>query len=243
MINNFCLLSLRHTSACKLLMALLFIMLVFFVPAKGQKIKDSSATPFKKNIVGFLIGTNISTIRDWNPSPSYNTANMLGPSFKFAFIYQRNILPQLSIRSGLGYVRKGATYQYFTGYNDQVVDVKVVLNYVEAPVLVVLQSTNERDYVLKPYLCVGMAYALAMGSSMGKGDIVINNPVVFNKDINNDIYNRIENSIMVGTGLKFRGEHSDFFIEIMYSCGTTDVFRYTSRNSVVSLQAGFLFGK
>ena len=179
-------------------------------------------------------GTQISTIKD--NDEIYNEPSSLKGIIHLGLIYRMPVKSAIAIQTELNYVQKGDQYVYFTGFGKEQTKTRVKLNYIEMPLLIQFGNQASDSAKVKVFANIGTGVGIAIGKTQIKTDKRLNSPEGFRKNIHKDVEQRLESSIIVGTGIQ--GKRTS--LELRYTSGLTSVFQRQSKNRYLSLSIGFL---
>ncbi|MGB3851773.1 MAG: porin family protein [Tunicatimonas sp.] len=202
--------------------------LCFFVLITATLCLSSFVTKAQYQL-GVNFGTQISTIK--GDDEDHNDPSGLKGIIHLGVTHRMPVTDVIAINTELNYIQKGGRYAYFTTFNTERTKTRVVLNYLEMPLLIQLGNQANDSSRIKAFLNVGTGIGVAIGKTQIRTNEELKNPEGFRRIIRKEVEQRLESSLLIGIGL--RGKKNS--VEFRYGSSLTSVLEDDSKNRYYSL--------
>ena len=148
---------------------------------------------------------------------------------EFQLLYERQLMPGLSLRTGFGYQQKGfsarASYDLDLFGIDLPVGIKAITEADYLSVPLELKWSMAPESTVSPYLFGGFNGAVATGARIREvASILVDINIGQQKiNLNNSLFNRWELAGKVGLGLDIQVGNGNMFMEAAYQTGFTNL--------------------
>ncbi len=177
----------------------IILVLITFTTVQAKEYQGTGSTRF-----GLKAGVNFSGIIN---SEAENTQSLTG--FNVGVFSKMHVTKHISIQPELYFTIKGAEVTYNTLLVDGTA--RFHLNYIEFPLLLVVNLTNNVNVHAGPYA----AYLI---SGIAKNESTVN-LFNFEQNIDSNDYNRFDAGLAIGAGLDLGG----FSLGVRYNYGMTNI--------------------
>lgn len=187
----------------------------------------------QRSYLALRVGCNVAFISDHDKE--YNIKAPLFPGLNAGFIFCLNLDPRWQFQTGLCFTQKGDLYSYYTGFDWNKTDTKIIVDAIEMPFLLKYYLSNSTA-LSSTYIDFGPNFAYLPGQVGIITKETLNTKSGFRKNIFDEYAQRIEPALDIGIGVHLNYAGLGLYdIDLNFVRGVTDIFERDSKTGTLTL--------